>query len=324
MKALKVRVARILLALFFFLVSSLAWADAYPSKPVHLIIPFAAGGPTDVLARLIGEELKERWGQPLVIENRPSANAIVGSQQVARASADGYTLLLATQSSHAANASMYSKLPYDPVTSFEPVSLLATTPLVLLSHPSLPVKSVKELIDFAKKQPGKVTFAGGSTSAQAGGALMNMLAGIEMLHVPYKSNAPAFSDLLGAHVQVMFNVLNISAAYVESGDLRALAVTSSSRNEALPNVPTMIEAGVPGFVLVPWFALFAPAGTPKDIVNKISSDVAIVLKLPHVQKVLRSQTLEPIGSTPDELHSFQLGEIKKWEEIVTRANMKVE
>ncbi len=324
MKAFKVQVARILLAPFFFLVSSLSWADAYPSKPVHLVIPFAAGGPTDVLARLISEELRGKWNQPLVIENKPGANAIIGSQYVAKANADGYTLLLATQSSHAANASMYSKLPYNPVESFEPVSLLATTPLVLLSHPSLPVKSVKELIEFSKERPGKVNFAGGSTSAQAGGALMNMLAGIDMNHVPYKSNAPAFSDLLGGHVQIMFNVLNAAAKHVESGAINALAVTSSSRSEALPNVPTMIEAGVPGYELVPWFALFAPAGTPKDIVDKVSSDVASILKLPHVQKTLRSQTLEPVGSTPGELRSFQLKEIKKWEEIVKRANMKAE
>lgn len=324
MRVLKVQVASILLAPIFFFVSSLACADTYPSKPVRLVIPFAAGGPTDVLARLVSEELGGRWKQPLVIENKPGANAIIGSQHVAKANADGYTLLLATQSSHAANVSMYSKLPYHPVDSFEPVSLLATTPLVLLSHPSLPVKSVKELIEFSKKRPGKVNFAGGSTSAQAGGALMNMLAGIDMSHVPYKSNAPAFSDLLGGHVQIMFNVLNSSAKHVESGAIKALAVTSSTRSEALPNVPTMIEAGVPGFELVPWFALFAPAGTPKDIVEKVSADVASILRLPHVQKTLRSQTLEPVGSTADELRGFQLKEIKKWEEIVKRANMKAE
>lgn len=324
MKAFKTHVARILLASLLSLASSLAWSDVYPSKPVHLVIPFSAGGPTDVLARLISEELRGKWKQPLVLENKPGANAIIGSQYVAKANADGYTLLLATQSSHAANASMYTKLPYHPVESFEPVSLLATTPLVLLSHPSLPVNSVKDLIKVAKERPGKVNFAGGSTSAQAGGALMNMLAGIEMTHVPYKSNAPAFSDLLGGHAQIMFNVLNSSAKHIENGSLKALAVTSSSRNDALPDVPTMIEAGVPDFELVPWFALFAPAGTPKDIVDKVSSDVASILKLPHVQKTLKSQSLMPVGSTPGDLRGFQLNEIKKWEEIVKRANMKVE
>ncbi|WP_151448038.1 Bug family tripartite tricarboxylate transporter substrate binding protein [Lacisediminimonas profundi] len=324
MKSLKIKTLRVLAGLGIVFFSNISLANNYPTKPVHIIIPFAPGGPTDVLARQLSEELRAKWGHAVVLENKPGANGIIASQHVAKSPADGYTLILATQSSHAANASMYSKLPYNPVSSFEPVSLLATTPLVLLSNPSLPVSSVKELIDHAKKRPGKVNFAGGSSSAQAGGALMNMLAGIEMNHIPYKSNAPALTDLLGGHVQIMFNVLNASARHIEAGNLKALAVTSSSRSAAAPNVPTMIEAGVPGFELVPWFALFAPANTPKDIVAKLSADVSSVLKLPNVRKTLVSQSLDPIGSTPDELKVFQLREIKKWEEIVQRANMKAD
>lgn len=317
-------VFRMLLAVGVVASPYIAHAESFPTKPVRLIVPFSAGGPTDVLARLISDELRTKWGQPVIIENKPGANAIIGSQFVAQAAPDGYTLLLGTQTSHAANASMYSKLSYDPVKDFEAVSLMVTTPLVLLTNPSLPANSVKELIDYAKKNPGKVNFAGGSSSAQAGGELLNMLAGIQLSHIAYKSNAPALADLLGGHVQVMFNVLNAAEKHVQSGSLKALAVTSPSRSAAAPNIPTMIEAGVPGFELVPWFAVFAPANTPKDIINKISKDIADVIKTPRVREKLISQTLDPVGSTPEALRDFQMKEIKKWKDIVVRANMKVD
>ena len=308
----------------FAVTAGAAWAADYPTKPVKLVIPFAAGGPTDILGRQIAEELRAKWGQPVVVENKPGANAMIGSQQVAQASPDGYTLVLATQTSHAANASMYTNLSYDPVKDFEPVSLIATTPLMLLVNPALPVNSVKELVDYAKKNPGKINYAGGSSSAQAGGALLGMLADIDLMHISYKSNAPAFSDLLGGHVNMMFNVWNAAATYVESGKLKVLAVTSPTRSSAAPSVPTMMEAGVSDYELVPWFAIFAPAKTPKDIVAKVSKDIADVLELPRIKELLKAQTLEPVGSTPEALKAFQAKEIDKWAMIVERANMKIQ
>ncbi|PLC53295.1 hypothetical protein CR155_13515 [Pollutimonas nitritireducens] len=324
MRLLKNTIICSLIAVGSALTAGTTWASSYPSKPVKLVIPFSAGGPTDILGRQIAEELRIKWGQPVVVENKPGANAIIGSQQVAQASADGYTLVLATQTSHAANASMYTNLSYDPVKDFEPVSLIATTPLVLLVNPALPVNSVKELVEYAKKNPGKINYAGGSSSAQAGGALLGILADVDMMHVSYKSNAPAFSDLLGGHVNMMFNVWNAAASYVESGKLKALAVTSPNRSKAAPDVPTMMEAGVPDYELVPWFAIFAPANTPKDVVAKVSGDIAGVLEVPRIKELLKAQTLEPVGSTPEELKAFQAKEIDKWAKIVERANMKIQ
>ncbi len=314
----------LLIAVLSLALSPPSLAQTFPTKPVRLVVPFAAGGPVDALARVLIEKLHVKWGQAVVLDYRPGANAIIGTEMVAKSAPDGYTLILGTQTSHAANASMYSKLPYDPVKDFAPVSLLTTPPLVLLINPSVPANSVKELIGLAKSRPGELNFAGGSSSAQAGGALLNMLAGIKMVHIPYKANAPAMTDLIGGRVQVMFNVLNSSMPQMKAGRVKALAVTGPTRTAAAPDLPTMIEAGVPDYVLVPFFAVFAPASTSKDIIAKISTDLADVVKMSDVRERLISQSMDPIGSTPEELGKFQRAEILKWATIVERANMKAD
>ena len=316
------------ISLAFFMIGlagfGAAHAQSYPSKPVRMIVPFAAGGPTDLFARVIAQKLSEMWGQQVIIDNRPGASAIIGAEVAAKAAPDGYSLLMATSSSHAANVSLFSKLPYDPVKDFAPISLVGTTPLILVVHPSLSVNSVNELISLAKSKPGQLNFAGGSTSAQAGGELFKMLANVNMVHIPYKSNAPGLADLIGGQVQLMFDALNTALPQVKAGKIKALAVTSATRTSAAPELPTMVEAGIPGYELVPWFGLYAPAGTPKDIVSKISADVAKVVKMPDVGEKFRGQAIDPVGSTPEQLAAYQETEIVKWAKIVKEANMKID
>ena len=301
-----------------------AHAQSYPSKPVRMIVPFAAGGPTDLFARVIAQKLSELWGQQVIIDNRPGASAIIGAEVASKAAPDGYTILMATSTSHAANVSLFSKLPYDPVKDFAPISLMGSTPFILVVHPSVPAHSVKELVALAKSRPGQLNFAGGSSSAQAGGELFKMLANVNMVHVPYKSNAPGLADLLGGQVQLMFDGLNTALPHVKSGKLRALAVTSATRTTAAPELPTMVEGGVPGYELTAWLALFAPAGTPKEIVTKIAADASKVVKMPEVVEKFRSQAFDPVGSTPEQLAAYQKTEIVKWAKIVKDANMKVD
>lgn len=301
-----------------------AQAQSYPGKPVRMIIPFAAGGPTDLFGRIIAQKLTELWSQTVVVENRPGASTIIGTEAASKAAPDGYTLLLGTSTSHAANVSLFSKLPYDPNKDFAPISFLGITPLILVVHPSVPAQTVKELIALAKAKPGQLNYAGGSSSAHAGGSMFRTLAGIDIVHVPYKSNAPGLADVLGGQVQMMFDALNTALPHVNSGRLRALAVTSGQRIGAVPSLPTMIEAGVPGYELTAWFAMYAPAGTPKEIVGKIAADLARIAKMPDVVDKTRSQGIEIASSTPEELAARQRNEITKWAKIVRESGMAVQ
>lgn len=301
-----------------------AQAQSYPGKPVRMIIPFAAGGPTDLFGRIVAQKLTELWSQTVVVENRPGASTIIGTEAASKAAPDGYTLLLGTSTSHAANVGLFSKLPYDPNKDFAPISFLGITPLILVVHPSVPAQTVQELIALAKAKPGQLNYAGGSSSAHAGGSMFRTLAGIDIVHVPYKSNAPGLADVIGGQVQMMFDALNTALPHVNSGRLRALAVTSGQRIGAVPNLPTMIEAGVPGYDLTAWFAMYAPAGTPKEIVGKIAADLARIAKMPDVVDKTRSQGIEIASSTPEELAARQRNEITKWAKIVRESGMAVQ
>ena len=301
-----------------------AQAQSYPGKPVRMIIPFAAGGPTDLFGRIVAQKLTELWSQTVVVENRPGASTIIGTEAASKAAPDGYTLLLGTSTSHAANVSLFSKLPYDPNKDFAPISFLGITPLILVVHPSVPAQTVQELIALAKAKPGQLNYAGGSSSAHAGGSMFRTLAGIDIVHVPYKSNAPGLADVIGGQVQMMFDALNTALPHVNSGRLRALAVTSGQRIGAVPNLPTMIEAGVPGYELTAWFAMYAPAGTPKEIVSKVAADLARIAKMPDVVDKTRSQGIEIASSTPEELAARQRNEITKWAKIVRDSGMVVQ
>jgi tripartite-type tricarboxylate transporter receptor subunit TctC len=299
--------------------------DKWPSKPITYVVPFPAGGTTDILARLIAQKLGPALGTTIVVDNRPGAGGNIGSQLVAKAAPDGYTIMGGTISSHAINASLY-KLPYDPLKSFAPITLIGTNPNVLVTNPNSPLKSVKDVIAASKSKPGSLSFAsaGNGTSQHLSAELFKTMAGIDMLHVPYKGSAPAIQDVIGGQVPLMFDTTVVAGPFIESGKVRALAVTSAKRLPSLPNVPTMAEAGVPGYEVVSWQAMFAPAGTPPAIVERLHAEVAKILKQPDVQERLAKLGVEPSGMPPQQFAAFQASEIAKWAKVVKAANVKVD
>ena len=299
---------------------------AYPSQPIRIVVPFPPGGATDIMARAAAQRLTEAWKAQVVVDNRPGAGGNIGSELVAKAPADGYTLEMGTVGTHAINASLYAKMPYDHVKDFVPVVLVAAVPNVLDVTPSLPVNSVTELIAYAKANPGKVNFAssGAGTSIHLSGELFKVLTGVQMTHVPYKGSAPALSDLVGGQVQLMFDNLPSSLAFIKANRLRALAVTSTTRAPALPDVPTMVEAGVPNFEASSWFGVLAPAGTPPDIVARINGDVAKWLATPDAREKMVAQGALAIGGTPDDFARHIAAETAKWAKVVKESGAKVD
>jgi len=291
---------------------------AYPDKPLRWIVPFPAGGAMDNIARVLGQEMGRSMGQAVVVENRPGAGGNIGAEMVARAPADGYTLIIVANGM-AVNPFLYGRLSYDPVKDFAPVSLLAVVPNVLVTNKSKHAeKTVAEVIAQAKAHPGKYTYAsaGNGTSIHLAGELFASMAGVNMLHVPYKGSAPAMSDLLGGQVDYMFDSITSAKPQIDSGKLTAIAVTTTKRSTALPNVPTVAEAGLPGYELSPWFAAFVPAGTPPAVVDKLNKAMVDALKQPDVQKKLASIGAEPIGSTPVALRDYLAREQAKWGPLI--------
>ena len=300
-------------------------AAAYPSKPIKIIVTFTPGGAPDILGRLLADRLAADWGQPVTVENRPGAGGNIGAEAVAKAAGDGYTLVVGTVGTHAINGALYKKMPYDMVRDFTPIGLLATTPNVLVVHNEVPAKTLKEFIELGKRQ-GKMSFAssGSGTSIHVSGELFKSMTGIDMQHVPYKGRASALPDLLGGRVTMMFDNLPSSLPLVREGKLRALGVTSPKRSAAAPEIPTLAESGLPGFDAVSWFALFAGPGTPKPVADKLSAEVAKILKSPAAVKQLGDLGLEPVGSTPEELARYQATEITKWAKVVKDSGATVE
>lgn len=300
-------------------------ASTYPNKPIHIVVTFTSGGAPDILARLIGDKLTAVWGQPVIVENKPGAGGNIGSDYVAKAAPDGYNVVVGTVGTHAINGALYQNMPYDMTRDFSPVTLLASTPNMLVVHNGVPAKTLKEFIDLGKKE-GKMTFAsaGSGTSIHVSGELFKTMTGIDMQHIPYKGRASAIPDLLGGRVTMMFDNMPSSLPLVREGKLRALGVTSTKRSPAAPDIPTIAESGLPGFDAVSWFALFAPANTPRPVVDKLQAEVSKILKSPDVSKKLLDLGLEPIGSTPDELAAFQKAEIAKWSKVVKDSGAKVE
>jgi tripartite-type tricarboxylate transporter receptor subunit TctC len=298
---------------------------AYPDKPIRLVVPFPAGGNADIVARAIGNELSKNLGVSVVIENRGGAGGALGSEIVAKAPADGYTIMMVS-ASHVINPSMQKKLPYDTIKDFAGISLVADVPTVLIVHPSRPYKTLKELIAYAKANPGKINFAsaGNGTVGHLSGELLKSMAQIKMEHVAYKGNGPAMTDLLGGHVDILFGSMPSALPHIQSGMLRALVVTAAARSAAAPNIPTTAEAGLPGFEVSTGFGLFAPAKTPRPIINKLYNEVAKALKLPEVRERLASQGAEPIGSTPEQYDAFVRTEIAKWQKVCKDAGIQPE
>jgi tripartite-type tricarboxylate transporter receptor subunit TctC len=315
-------------ALFVLLALSAAVAAAqpYPSKPIRLVVPFPAGGTTDILAREVGQRLSLSLGQPVVIDNRPGAAGNIGSELVAKSAPDGYTLLMATVGTHAINPNLYARIPYDHVKDFAPVVLVAGVPNVLEVTTSLPVHSVADLIKLAKEKPGQINFAssGSGTSIHLSGELFKTMAGVDMTHVPYKGSAPAITDLIGGQVQVMFDNLPSSLQQIKAGKLRAIAVTSAQRAPALPDIPTIAESGLPGFEATSWFGIVAPAGTPPTIIARINADVNQWLQSPEAKEKLLAQGAVAAGGSPEQFAAYIHTETEKWARVVKASGAKVD
>jgi tripartite-type tricarboxylate transporter receptor subunit TctC len=295
-----------------------AQAQAFPSKPVTIVVPFAAGGTTDILARVIGQALNKELGQSVVVDNRAGAGGNIGAQLAAKAVPDGHTLFMGTVGTHAINQSLYRKLPFDPVKDFAPLTRVAMVPNLLVAHPAKPYKNVKELVAYAKANPGKVNFgsSGSGSSIHLSGELFNALAKVDMVHVPYKGSAPAVTDLVGGQIDIMFDNMPSAIQHVRSGRLRALAVTTARRSPELPDVPTIAEAGVTGYEATSWFGMFAPAGTPAPVVARLHSALVKVLADPAVKKKLAEQGAEPYSETPEQFAEFMRKETAKWSKVV--------
>ncbi len=308
------------------IMASAAPAQTYPIRPIRWVVTYPPGGPTDVVARAIGAKLTEAWGQQIVIDNRAGAGGVIGTDIAAKAVPDGYTLLFGTSAGLTINPALNSKLPYDAVKDFAPVSLLVLNPQILVVHPAVPVNSVKELIALAKARPGQLNYAsvGLGSPNHMGMELLKALTGIDIVHVPYKGTGPAITDLLGGQVQVMFNSMPSVIPLVASGKLKGLAVGSVQRSPAVPDIPTVAEAGVPGFENVTWYGMFAPAKTPHDIIVKLNKQVVQILASPEMAQRLASQGAEPRSSTPEELTKFMRVESERWKKVIKTAGIKVE
>ncbi len=298
---------------------------AYPTKPIRIIVPYTPAGTTDILARLVGQKLSEAWGQPVLIENKPGANGNIGTEAAAKAPNDGYTVVMGTVAPFGINPSLY-KLGFDPVKDFVPITLVALVPNILVVNPNLPVKSVADLIAYAKANPGKLTFGspGNGSSAHLSGELFKSMAGVDMLHVPYKGNAGVLADLTGGQISLAIDNIPVYIEQARAGKLRALAVSTPKRSSAAPDLPTLAESGLPGFNVSSWFGLYAPAGTPPEIIAKWNAEVARILKLPDVRERLLTLGAEPGGNTSEEFGAFTRSEIARWASVVKQSGVKVD
>ena len=305
---------------------SAAQAQAYPSKTITIIVPFPAGGTTDILARILGQYMSTALGQAVVVDNRGGAGGNIGAQAAARSAPDGYTLFMGTVGTHAINATLYKKLPYDHVKDFAPLSRVAMVPNLLVAHPSQPYKTVKELIAYAQANPNKVNYgsSGNGSSIHLSGALFESMAKVQMTHVPYKGSAPAVSDLLGGQIAIMFDNMPSALQHVKSGKLRPLGVTSAKRSPELPDVPTIAEAGVPGYEATSWFGMFAPAGTPADVTAKLHGVIVKALADADVKKKISEQGAEPHPESPAEFAAFIKSETAKWGKVVKDSGASVD
>ena len=301
-------------------------SDPYPNRPIKLVIPYPAGGGTDSFARPLALQLSTRLGQSVVVENRGGAGGSIGMEAVSRAPADGYTLLLALTPQLAVNGALYDKIPYDPIKSFSPISLIAEAPYLLLVNPTLPVNTTKELLALAKAENGKLTYAssGSGSGAHMAAELLISMTGIPMTHVPYKGGGPALSDVLAGHVKVLFAPAVSSLQYVQTGRLRALAITGDKRLSSLPNVPTIAESGVPGYDSTVWYAMLAPANTPREVVTRINTELLQILKDPSFKSMMSLNGIEPIGSSPEGLTSYINKETIKWSKVIKSAGIKAD
>jgi tripartite-type tricarboxylate transporter receptor subunit TctC len=308
------------------LVSAAAAAADFPSRPIRMVVPFAAGSISDILARTVATRMSDSWGQQVVVDNRPGAGGNIGTDLVVKSTPDGYTIVLGAASVLAINASLYRQMPYDTATAFAPITLMVKTTNVLIVTPSLPVKSVKELIAYGKANPNKLTYA----SSGAGGTihlsaeLFKSMAGISMEHVAYKASPLAHIEMIAGQVQVMFDGMPTALPQIKAGKLRALGVTTAKRSPQLPEVPTIAEAGVPGYEAAGWFGVAAPAKTPKAVVDKLNTEIVRILNLPEVKERLITQGADPVGDTPEQFAVFRRAEMAKWGKVIKTLNLTLD
>ncbi|MEK6244848.1 MAG: tripartite tricarboxylate transporter substrate binding protein [Pseudomonadota bacterium] len=297
---------------------------SFPSKPVRLVVGFPPGGANDILARLVGARMQEAWGQSVIVDNKPGANAIIGTELVAKSAADGYTLLIGASGAMAFNPGLYDKLPYDPVRDFAPVTMLGSFPLVLSVNPSLPAQSVRELIAFAKASPGQLNYGAGSTPFQLAAEMFKVQAELRINHIPYKGSAATVTAVMANDVQLTFVDAPPAMAQIRAGRLRALAVTSRTRAAVLPEVPTMIEAGLGNYEVVLWTSLFAPAGTPRPVLDAIHAQALKALQVPEVRERMAALGIDPVGNTPEQLGAILKADMEKWTAVAKSAGVKAQ
>ena len=318
------RISPALLALAALATALPAWAqDNYPAHPVRIIVPFPPGGPADALARLTGERLAQAFSQPFVIENRPGAGGNIGMEQGAKAPPDGYTLTLAPVGNLTIAPSLYSKLPYDPARDYAPITVIAAVPNVLIVHPSVPAKSLRELIALAKAKPGTLNYAspGNGSGAHLAGELLKSMAGIDIVHVPYNGVGPAMNAILGGQVQLFFAQSSAALQHVKAGSVVALGVASPARIASAPDLPTIAEQGLPGFDVTSWYSLVAPAGTPQPIVDRLQREISKALAQPETRAKIAGLGAEPVGNTPSEFAALQRTEAARWAKLAREANI---
>ncbi len=315
----------VLLAACLISAQSAVWAEPYPHRPLHLVVPFPPGAGTDMFARVIANKLGESMGQQVLVENKPGGGATIGTEFVAKAAPDGYTLLIST-ASHAINPSVFRKLPYDTLRDFASVTEVATVPIVLVVNPSVPAHTVRELVDLAKAAPGKLNMGSSSngTVFHLAGEMLKSMAGIDMVHIPFSGGGPALTALLSGQVDVLFETSLTVQAYAKAGKLRILAVGSQERVPSLPDVPTLSESGLPGFSAENWYGIYAPAGTPREIVVKLNHEIVKALNLPDVKERFTSQGADLVGNTPEQHTAFLKGQMEKWNGIVRVSHVTVD
>ena len=304
---------------------STASGQAYPSRPIRIVVAYTPAGTTDILARAIGQKMTESWGQPVIVDNRPGANGNIGTELAARATPDGYTILMATAATHSINNTLYPGLAWDAVRDFAPIGLVALVPNILVVNNALPVRSVKELIAYARANPDKLTHGspGNGSTSHLSMELFKSLTGTRMIHVPYKGSAPVLADLTGGQISLTMDNIPVYLPHAQAGKIRALAVGSAKRTPAAPDLPTAEEAGVPGLIAVSWFGLVAPARAPQRVVDQLSKETARILKLPDVHKRISDLGAEPVGGTPQEYAAFIKAEINKWRKVIQAAGVRV-
>jgi tripartite-type tricarboxylate transporter receptor subunit TctC len=308
------------------LASTSSWGQTYPTKPVRLVLPYPPGGGSDTIARPLAQRLTESLGQQVVVDNRGGGSGNIGMEHVAKAAADGYTIVMALTAQLAVNPSLYRKLPYDPVKDFAPLTLFAEGPYVLVVHPSVPATNVRELVALARKRPNDLAYAssGNGSGGHLAAELLNSMTGVKMVHIPYKGGGPALVDLISGQVQVLFGTWASGRGHIRSGRIRALAVSTAKRPQSIPDIPTIAESGVPGYDAGVWYALLAPAGTPRDVVDRLNRELIGVLKRPDYAKILLDAAIDPVGSTPEALGAYIRSEMAKWAKVVKDANVRID